>query len=147
MKARAALAIILCIITVFASGCFRREAYALPDEPTVFYTYSYLDSEDREDAYNAIIYNERAYLPYGTLTGTLNKSSDVECVLGYVFNSDFPDDDGERVIKLNGTDDFLMLYYVKGVMEQPMFYRAVDTMEQDIFIPDYIESLGYDIWD
>lgn len=39
-----------------------------------------------------------------------------------------------------------MNYYVNGMMEQPDFYRAIDTVGVDVHTPNYIESLDYDIW-
>lgn len=37
--------------------------------------------------------------------------------------------------------------YVGGIMDQPTFFRNVDTVGQNINTPDYIDSLGYDFWE
>ena len=70
----------------------------------------------------------------------------VESVLGYRYNENVPDDRGELVIKLVGTDDYLMVYYADAFMQPPVFYRAMDTDGQDIYTPDYIESYGDELW-
>lgn len=42
---------------------------------------------------------------------------------------------------------FLMEYYVgDSFMNQPYFFRAIDTAGKDMEIPAYIETLGYEFW-
>lgn len=37
--------------------------------------------------------------------------------------------------------------YVDGIMNQPDFWRAIDTRGMVIDTPDYIDSLGYSYWE
>ena len=32
------------------------------------------------------------------------------------------------------------------LMNQPAFWRAIDTREKDIEVPEYIDSFGYEFW-
>ena len=43
-------------------------------------------------------------------------------------------------------NDFIVLVYEGGVMEQPMFLRAEDICGQSLTTPGYIDDLGYDYW-
>ena len=43
-------------------------------------------------------------------------------------------------------ENYLMVKYTEGIMEQPTFLRAVDTRQTDIYTPPYIDSLGYEYW-
>ena len=144
-----ALALICCLCVVFAGigslGC-GRDYLKLPEEPTVFYPYTYDTSADGSQNYEALAYNNRPYVVYGTLKNSMKLNEVVESVLGYRYNENVPDDRGELVIKLNGTDDYLMIYFVDAFMQPPVFYRAMDTAGQDIYTPDYIESYGDELW-
>lgn len=44
------------------------------------------------------------------------------------------------------TEDYIANYYVNGEMMQFEFYRAADTIGKEIYIPEYINSLEYEIW-
>ena len=144
MKKLLVLLAVMIAAFLLLAGC-RGERYPLPQNAIVFEQGEYLDPNDPEDGYGIITYKGRVYAPYGALNGSV-KESDTEGAIGYVSRPDFPEDNAERVIKLMGTDDFLMIYYVNGIMEQPMFFRALDTAGKDIAIPRYIESQGYGIW-
>lgn len=143
-----ALAAVLCLCAVFAVifsiGC-GRDYLKMPDEPIEFVPYSFL-SEDTQGL-DAMMLNERPFVVYGTLKDSLKLDEVVEKVLGYRYNENVPDDRDDLVIKLVGTDDYLMVYYKDSFMQPPVFYRAMDTEGQDIFTPDYIESYGDSIWD
>jgi hypothetical protein len=45
-----------------------------------------------------------------------------------------------------GNPDFIASYYVDGEMEQFDFWRSVDTIGQEIEVPDFMDDLGYEIW-
>ena len=143
-----ALAIICCLCAVFAAvftaGC-GRDYLKLPDDPIEFVPYSFL-SEDTQGL-DVIVLDERPFVVYGTLKDSLKLDEVVDKVLGYRYSENAPDDRSEFVIKLNGTDDYLMVYYADAFMQPPVFYRALDTEGQDIYTPDYIESYGDSIWD
>ena len=53
------------------------------------------------------------------------------------------------VYKLTSDKDnnFLMKNFIgTNWMKQPIFYRAIDTKEKDIFIPNFINDLEYNFW-
>ena len=99
-----------------------REEYTLPDGSGTY----------------LIRVNGREYVYYGRLNGSV-RASDTGRVLGYVINEQFPEDDGARLIALSATDDIIMEYEVKGIMEQPEFLRALDTAGSEIAIPGFVE--------
>lgn len=136
-----AAAVLVCLML---TGCTER--FPLPVGSVAFEQGSYADPDEPDDGYQTITYLGRIYVPFGTLKGKMKDSEAAE-VLGWVSRPDFPDDQGERVIRLKATEDLLMVYYVKGIMEQPMFYRALDTAGKDITLPKYVEPLGYGIWE
>lgn len=123
------------------SGCSLFNAYAgipgLPDNAQSFEMYD-ADSIDMM----LIDVGGRTYAPYGTLKGRLKDDYLREC-LGYV-----DDDRNTRIYSLSEDpyDDYIVMINTKGVMEQPQFWRAFDTYDEDIFTPEYIDSLEYEEW-
>ncbi|MBO6060868.1 MAG: hypothetical protein J6P98_01945 [Clostridia bacterium] len=111
------------------AAAVEREEYALPDGSTAY----------------LLRINGREYLYYGRLNGTV-RASDTGKVLGYVRNEQFPEDDGDRIVELTGAGDIIMTYYVKGIMEQPEFLRALDTVGRDIVIPGFVEPYEEQAW-
>lgn len=73
--------------------------------------------------------------------------SDISACLGYLVQDETKMED-VRICLL--ADDaqagFLVFVTVGGIMNQPLFYRAVDTAGKEISIPPFIEDLGYDFW-
>ena len=120
---------------------------ALPNPPVRFTQQDYVNPKNPEDGYMAVEYGGRLYLPYGTLKGVI-RPKDVQACIGYVFQEDYPDDTNSRLHTLAADQDvnYLMEYYVNGMMEQPTFYRALDTRGREIVTPGFIESLDYDVW-
>ena len=119
----------------------------LPADPIEFDMGEFTNEDDPEDGYRTIEYNGRTYLPYGTLGKTIRKN-DIGTCLGYLVQ------DGEkleevRVYTLTGDTEqnYLMDYSITGFMEQPSFWRAMDTKGKDVSTPDYIDSLGYEYWE
>ena len=132
-------------LTVFmAWGCGNGINYELPDEPIKFSTQTFVSPVDKNDTYSAIKYNDRLYIPYGTLDKTL-KGDDVGECLGYIVQ-DGVEDKGARIYLLTATDDYLAEIFINAGMQQPIFFRAEDTIGKNIDTPSYIDSLNYDIW-
>ena len=115
-------------------------AYALPADAPQLEQATYVNENDKEDTYNAIMYGGREYVCYGTLGGSF-RDKEVEACIGYTGS-----DRNERVCTLRATKDYIMQTYVNGVMDQPVFYRAADTLGKDIYTPDYIDSLDHELW-
>ena len=122
-------------------------APALPEQPTEFSGETFVNPSDPEDTYLSIDYNGRTYIGYGTLKGTLRKDDVGEC-LGYVVHQDGVKMEDERICLLQADPDanYLVRLFAGGFMDQPDFFRAVDTAGKEIPTPAFIDDLGYDFW-
>ena len=141
-----ASALVGVLLIVSMTGCGKSIYPDLPADPIEFDMGEYTNEDDPEDAYRTIEYEGRTYLPYGTLGKTIHKK-DVGRCLGYLVQ------DGKelkecRVYTLadDTEQNFLMDYNTDGVMEQPSFWRAIDTKGKDVVVPAYTDSLGYEYW-
>ena len=143
MKKLLTIFTLLCMAVMTLCGCGIN--YDLPEKPLAFEEMTYVNPNDAQDQYDMIAYADRYFVFYGTLGSTIHQE-DIKAVIGYKFRDEFPDDKNERVMSLTATNDYLMVYYVGREMEQPSFYRALDTQGNDIETPPYIQSLDYDIW-
>ncbi len=117
----------------------------LPADPIEFNTKTFVNPDDAEDTYLSIEYAGRTYIPYGTLKNRIT-GKDVGPCLGYIVQ------DGERMedvrifpLTADPENDYL-LHTTEGFMDQPLFFRAVDTRGEEIPAPAYIESLSYGFW-
>ena len=54
----------------------------------------------------------------------------------------------DRVFPLSADPErnYLVVITVNGFMDQPIFYRALDTAGKDIETPAFVQSLDYGIW-
>lgn len=108
----------------------------------------YTDRNDDDAEYGTIEYAGRLYMLYGTIGKTV-RDKDVEACIGYLIQDGEADTD-ERVYTLKDDPDrnYLMQYYIgTTLMNQPVFWRAVDTRGQEIHTPAYIMSLSYAYWE
>ena len=128
------------------TGCGRRIDYELPENPIEFHTGTFLNPADPDDTYQSSEYNGRTYIGYGTLKGSID-GDDVGQCLGYVVQDGVKLDD-MRVFLLNSDPDanYLVQLVSGGMMDQPVFFRALDTRGREIDIPRYVESLDYPCW-
>ena len=87
--------------------------------------------------------NGRTYAPYGGVKKYMSKDSLRECI-GYV-----DDDKDSRVYTLmeDPYENYLVEKNVNSFMNPDMFWRDISTIEDDIFTPEYIESLKYEDWE
>ena len=122
------------------AGC-GNSVYDLPEGAPAIETRTYVNEKDTEDTYVAIMYDGREYVFYGTIGRRMHTKEIAACV-GYTGG-----DTNERIFALSDTDDYIMQKYMNGMMEQPGFYRAVDTLGKEIYTPDYIDSLDYELWE
>jgi len=131
----------------FLSGCGKRIDMELPEKPIEFHTGTFVNPADPDDTYQSIEYNGRTYIGYGTLKGSID-GDDVGQCLGYIIQ------DGTimktvRIFPLTADPDanYLVEIFTDGFMNQPFFFRALDTRGKPIDTPRYIESLGYSYWE
>ena len=99
-------------------------------------------------------YNGRTYIPYGT-SNNKYKKSDIESCIGYIIqnaNSSTvidPNNTNRRIytLSVDPEHNYLMDFddSIK-LMNQPTFYRAIDTNGEIIDTPTYIDPLGYEFW-
>ena len=152
-KTTAVICIIMFCLTIL-SGCMKKPLPDLPSDAAAFEMGVFTDNEHDNAAYGTIEYNGRIYIAYGTISNTYRQSY-IESCIGYIVQ----DEHSSSVIDLNNTDrriytlsadperNFLMEYddSVK-LMNQPSFFRAIDTNGKDIEIPNYIEPFEYEFW-
>ena len=113
---------------------------ALPENPVVFHHETFIDPADQNETYYAVRYQDRIYIPYGKpAEGGVDADAIGSC-LGYL-EQDGVEDQNMRFFALAGDEDtvFLMRKYVGGIMDQPLFFRAVDTKAKNITVPAYVE--------
>ena len=145
LKALTITLIAFILILTLLTGCSRID-YSLPEDPIEFHTGTFVDPNDPDDAYQSIEYNGRTYIPYGTLKGHIT-GKDVGACLGYIVQDGVKDENARIYLLAEDPDaNYLMDYYVGGIMDQPMFYRALDTTGQPIHTPSFIDDLGYEYW-
>lgn len=140
------MATILALMSLLV-GCGQKIYPELSDDAISIDFEEYIDEENDNEGYLTIVYNERTYLPYGTLGGKLHKD-DIDKCIGYCV-LDGQKDMEQRIYTLANDYEcnYLMDYYVdSSIMNQPTFWRAIDTNGKEIFTPDFIESLEYKYW-
>jgi hypothetical protein len=101
---------------------------------------TYLNPNDSDDSYGYVEIDGVIYIPFGTQGKTIT-SKEVGSCIAYSET-----DSNERFFEVNGNDDFIASYYVGGEMEQFSFLRSIDTIGEKIDVPDFIDNLGYEIW-
>ena len=146
MKNRIKTAVFIVSALLFLTGCGRRIDYELPENPIEFHTGTFVNPADPDDTYQSIEYNGRTYIGYGTLRNSIN-GDDVGKCLGYIIQDGIVMKD-ELVFPLNADPDenYLVQLVSGGIMDQPIFFRALDTRGKAIGTPPYIESLDYSFW-
>ena len=138
--------VFLALLPILLTGCGRRIDYELPENPIEFHTGTFVNPADPDDTYQSIEYNGRTYIGYGTLRNSIN-GNDVGKSLGYIIQDGIVMKD-MMVFPLNADPDanYLVQLVSGGIMDQPIFFRAIDTKGKKIGIPPYIESLDYPYW-
>ena len=139
-------ACIVLLSILVLSSCGSRIDYSLPANPIEFYTETFINPNNPDDKYISIEYNGRTYIPYGTINGIAPKYEMGDC-LGFIVQDGVKMED-LRIFLLAGDPDanYLGRFETEGVMNQPDFFRAIDTVGQEIATPKYIDDLGYDFW-
>lgn len=148
-KTIVAIAAVIAVLTVF-SGCVKRAALfpELPADAPILETGSVIDENDDGASYMTVTLDGRRYIPYGGVRGSLRPGDVTGCV-GFVLGDD-DGDSGARFYTVAGDPDcnFLLLHYdVSRMRVPPMFFRAEDTMGEDIEVPTFILPDGSPIWD
>ncbi|MBR4344013.1 MAG: hypothetical protein IKP88_15170 [Lachnospiraceae bacterium] len=152
MKKNITAVILACVLAL--SGCTKSPLPELPGDAIAFEMGTFIDDKHDAASFGTIEYNGRTYIAYGT-TNNKYKQSYIESCIGYIIQ----DEHSSSATDLNNTDrriytlsgdsehNFLMEYddTVK-LMNQPSFFRAIDTNGKDIDIPDYIDPLRYEFW-
>ena len=133
-------------LLLILTGCGKRIDSALPESPIEFHTGTFVNPADPDDTYQSIEYDGRTYIGYGTLKKSID-GNDVGKCLGYIVQDGVVMKD-VRVFRLNADSDanYLVQIFTDGFMDQPVFYRALDSKGKKIPTPQYIESLDYSFW-
>ena len=123
-------------------------------ENAISFTMGEYNSEIDDTLYGSITYNNRTYIPYGSLKGHI-KTKDIKECIGYIIqdenSSSYIDknDKDTRVYTLtkDNEENFLMVYYIgTTLMNEPDFFRAIDTNNKNINIPSFIDNEDYGYW-
>lgn len=144
--------IIICLFVM--TGCMVETLPDITSNAIGFDMGSFHDTEHDDALFGSIEYNGRTYIAYGT-SNNKYKKSDIESCVGYIIqnaNSSTvidPSNTNRRIYTLSGDPehDYLMDFddSIK-LMNQPTFYRAIDTKGKTIDTPIFIDSLGYEFW-
>lgn len=138
--------LILAMLTALAA-CGGRLAPELPEAATEFVLEDFINPADPEDGYAAISYNGRTYIFYGKVNRSL-RAEDLGPCLGYtVQEGEKKEDQRICLLAADPEENYLARIPVDGIMDQPDFFRALDTAGKEIDTPDFIESLDYLIWE
>ena len=144
--------IIICLFVM--TGCMGETLPDMTSNAIGFDMGSFHDTEHDDALFGSIEYNGRTYIAYGT-SNNKYKKSDIESCVGYIIqnansSTDIdPSNTNRRIYTLSGDPehDYLMEFddSIK-LMNQPTFYRAIDTNGKTIDTPIFIDSLGYEFW-
>ena len=150
---RAAFSIFIFLFAI--TGCRGKNLPDLPGNAIVFDMGTFHDIEHDDALFGSIEYGGRNYIMYGTINNKYKPSSIDSCI-GYIIQNEHsssvidPDNTNRRIYTLSGDSEhnFLMDYddTIK-LMNQPVFFRALDTKGIEIDIPGCIDSLGYEFWE
>ncbi len=108
----------------------------LPQELTMIMT------EDEGGFY----YNDRLYVFFGVQEKKMEEEDIIEGIGYLVRNKDELHYDGHKLYTLAGTQDFIMEMDDVEFMSVRSFYRAYDTKDKVIEIPEYIHDQEYEWW-
>ena len=141
-------------MTLTLASCGKITYPDLPDDAIAFEMGKFVDSNDDDAEYGTIEYEGRTYIGYGTLDKSLHKKDIDRCVGCIIMDensSSFTDlnDKSIRVYTLAGDTEHNYLMdcdTATSLMNQPSFWRAIDTQGADISAPDFIKPLEYSFW-
>lgn len=144
MKRTLLILIIIIIICIIGINLTNVKYPELDSNAISFKVGEYVDNLNDNEVYATIEYNNRTYILYGGPLYSI-KSENIDKCIGYIIQ-DNEDDTTVRVYTLtdNENNDYLMVYDSES--KETNFYRAIDTLDNDILTPKYITSYNYNIW-
>ena len=148
MKSRIRTAVfVAAAFQLILAACDRRIDFELPENPIEFHTGTFVNPADPDDACQSIEYDGRTYIWYGTLKHKID-GNDIGKCLGYIIQDGVVMKD-LRIFLLNADPDanYLVRFSTGGFMDQPDFFRALDSKGKTISTPPYIERLGSSYWE
>ena len=106
-----------------------------------------MNPADPDDTCQSIEYDGRTYIWYGTLKSRID-GNDVGKCLGYIVQDGTIMKDS-RIFLLNADPDanYLVRLSTEGFMDQPDFFRALDSRGKTISTPQFIERVGHSSWE
>lgn len=138
MKILKTIAGILCVSLL--TGCsymFDQNDWDLPSDPV-----SYQVQTSEEYGMDSITVEGREYLPFGQYSQK-EKGIMVSSCIGYI-----GDNTDNRIYTLENDAlcNYLLIRNVEDHMDHIRYWRAADTIDQNIDTPHYIEPAGNEIW-
>lgn len=136
MRKKTLLGIIISLILV---GCGDSAFPELNDDGVALNTEEYIFDDNCNDViFHEFEYNGRKYLEYGSIKGILKKKNIDKCV-GYIVQGDNSKNVRVYTLAEDAENNFLIDYVVdSNELITPFVWRAEDTKEKDIDIPQYI---------
>ncbi len=140
------LFLVLALSAGLLAGCVDRIDDSLPPEPYEFVMGSFVNPDDKEDEYSSVTYLERVYIPFGTLKDKPT-NEDIGPCLGYLMLNNTK---VEQVLffplKEDENNDFLVCLGPRSSKEEPVIFRAIDTVGRDLRIPEIIRPSSDKFW-
>lgn len=100
----------------------------------LFYAYIYKRESMPETLFSLLLFVNYRYLSYFVVNSIMDPISKV--MMTGIENSS----------SVEAYANYLGRFETEGIMNQPDFFRAIDTVGKDITTPAYIDDLGYKYW-
>ena len=120
--------------------------YQLVDNPIEFNTLTFVDANNEDAGYIMVEYDWKFYAPYGTLQWIMKKDDVGDCIWYIVQDWVKIEDTLVCLLVSDVENNYLAEIDTVGFMSQPIFFRAIDTANMEIFTPSYIGDLWYEFW-
>ncbi len=96
---------------------------------------------DIDDTYMKIELNDRVYIPFGTQNKDLTDKEIGKCIAVNKNNKN------QKYYEVKDSEDLIASFYDKGFVSQIDFYRALDSKDKEIFVPEFVRILNFDYWE
>lgn len=96
---------------------------------------------DIDDTYMKIEINDRIYIPFGTQNKDLSDKEIGRCIAINKNNKH------QKYYEVKNSPDLIASFYDIGFVSQIDFYRALDSKNKEIFVPEFIKILDFDYWE
>ena len=136
---------IIILFVVLLSGCnLKKEVYVptLPKDYLEIQCYDWQSEDVEEDNCLAFTYDNREYLFYSNVEGTVAEDDIKECIGCTVYDSEVNDKEMILSLSYSNANDYLLVYHAgSDFMSMPQeLYRAADTRGKNIQKPNFVSQ-------